>query len=118
MGGVFVVVKSEETILPIKHGQRQAKPDRTEKLEKRVEKLETKELNMAEFIFQAVSLIVGLVAIIFALLIGIPAYQKVSDTTNSELIQEINILNGLLRFLILIVFVNVLIQLWKWKRGK
>lgn len=105
---------------PPEHKKRQAKLDRIDKLEKRIEKFDTLKWEMSEFIFQAVSLIVGIVAIIFAFLIGLPAYQKISDTTNTEteLIREIGMLNNILIFLILVVILNIVLQFFKWKRGK
>ena len=74
--------------------------------------------NLAEFIFQAVSLIVGIVAIIFALTIGIPTYQKLSDATDIELLRSLNMLNCILGFLVIVVSLNVIIQWLRWKKRK
>ncbi len=121
--GRITVVKHKIDNLTKKHTKIEAKPSRLDKLrldklEKRIERLDTLKWEMSEFVFQAVSLVVGIVAIIFAFLIGVPAYQKISDTTNTEIIREIGMLNNILIFLILVVSLNIVIQFFKWKRGR
>ena len=87
-------------------------------LKKRLIEVEETKGNLAEFIFQAVSLIVGIVAIIFALTIGIPTYQKLSDAIDIELLRSLNMLNYILGFLVIVVSLNVIIQWLRWKKRK